>query len=369
MGGAALFLNPEPLAPFADLIAAGEGEALVPRLLDALVGSADPRKGIESLQPKDGFYVPSRYEVRYHDDGTVLAYDGPGAVVRQRGWPGKMPMPQSAILTPNTEMSMKFMVEISRGCPCMCRFCWAGYNYLPVRGFSRAEIVARAREVRAVTSKHRPRVDRGLRPPRDRRHRGRPGRDGLRGLGGLAAPGRPDARLRAQAGGHRRAGPDAGTRVRIGPHAPHPQQAVQQRRDPGEGGVDLQQRDPEPEALLHGRAALGRALGRRGDRGPDRAHPRHDDPDRPQPGPRGPHPPVREPLRAQAGHALPVAAHGGPEGDRPQAAVPAQGLRAHAERGRHLQERAHGRLAVDPGAGRPTRGRRAGVRGRATTWT
>ena len=40
---------------------------------------------------------------------------------------------------------MKFMVEISRGCPCMCRFCWAGYNYLPVRGFTRA----RARGARA----------------------------------------------------------------------------------------------------------------------------------------------------------------------------------------------------------------------------
>jgi radical SAM superfamily enzyme YgiQ (UPF0313 family) len=153
MGGAALFLNPEPLAPFADVIAAGEGETLVPRLLDALLGSTDPRQGIESLQAKDGFYVPSRYEVRYHDDGTVAAYDGPGAVVRQRAWPGRMPMPQSAILTPNTEMSMKFMVEISRGCPCMCRFCWAGYNYLPVRGFSRAEIVGRAREVRAVTNR------------------------------------------------------------------------------------------------------------------------------------------------------------------------------------------------------------------------
>src|SRR4029450_9315733 len=50
-------------------------------------------------------------------------------------------------------MSMKFMVEISRGCPCMCRFCWAGYNYLPVRGFTRAQIVDRAREVRAVTNR------------------------------------------------------------------------------------------------------------------------------------------------------------------------------------------------------------------------
>src|SRR6185369_12903640 len=81
------------------------------------------------------------------------AYDGPGRVIRQRGWPGNMALPQSVILTPHTEMSMKFMVEISRGCPCMCRFCWAGYNYLPVRGFTRKQIVDRAREVRAHTER------------------------------------------------------------------------------------------------------------------------------------------------------------------------------------------------------------------------
>jgi len=153
MGGSALFLNPEPLAPFADLIAVGEGEALVPRMMDALQGASEPRDGLDGLTAKDGFYVPARYEVRYHTDGTVAAYDGPGRVLRQRGWPDKMALPQSVVLTPHTEMSMKFMVEISRGCPCMCRFCWAGYNYLPVRGFTRKQIVDRAREVRAVTRK------------------------------------------------------------------------------------------------------------------------------------------------------------------------------------------------------------------------
>ncbi|PYQ08273.1 MAG: hypothetical protein DMF82_01815 [Acidobacteria bacterium] len=153
LGGAALFLNPEPLAPFADLIAVGEGEALVPKMVEALAGASEPRRAIESLSEKDGFYVPSRYEVRYHADGSVAGYDGPGRIARQRGWPEKMALPQSVILTPNTEMSMKFMVEISRGCPCMCRFCWAGYNYLPVRGFSRKVIVDRARAVRAVTNR------------------------------------------------------------------------------------------------------------------------------------------------------------------------------------------------------------------------
>lgn len=152
-GGAAVFLNPEPLAPFADVIAVGEGETLVPKLMDAFAGAGSRKAALDSLGPKDGFYIPSRYEVRYNDDGTVALYDGPGPVIRQRAWAGKMGLPQSTILTPHTEMSMKFLVEISRGCPCMCRFCWAGYNYLPVRGFSRSQIVDRAREVRGFTSK------------------------------------------------------------------------------------------------------------------------------------------------------------------------------------------------------------------------
>ena len=46
LGGAALFLNPEPLAPFADLIAVGEGEALVPKMMDTLLGAETPRKGV-----------------------------------------------------------------------------------------------------------------------------------------------------------------------------------------------------------------------------------------------------------------------------------------------------------------------------------
>ena len=39
LGGAALMLNPEPLAPFADLVAVGEGEPMVPRMMEALLGA------------------------------------------------------------------------------------------------------------------------------------------------------------------------------------------------------------------------------------------------------------------------------------------------------------------------------------------
>src|SRR6187401_3189309 len=38
IGGAVTFVNPEPLAPFADVITAGEGESLVPDLVEAVRG-------------------------------------------------------------------------------------------------------------------------------------------------------------------------------------------------------------------------------------------------------------------------------------------------------------------------------------------
>ena len=212
-------------------------------MMEALLGADDPRAGLESLQPKDGFYVPSRYEVRYHDDGTVAAYDGPGRVVRQRGWPGAMGFPQSVILTPHTEMSMKYMVEISRGCPCMCRFCWAGYNYLPgARLHARGARGARARGARASRARSASSRRRSATTPRStassttsRRMDYEVSVASLR-LDDLTP------RVRVQARRHRRPGPDPRARVRLRPHAEDPQQAVHERRDPRQGHLDLRER-------------------------------------------------------------------------------------------------------------------------------
>ncbi|HEX6626130.1 MAG TPA: hypothetical protein VF064_20595, partial [Pyrinomonadaceae bacterium] len=41
MGGAASFLNPEPIADFTDAVAVGEGEILVPRLADLIFENAE----------------------------------------------------------------------------------------------------------------------------------------------------------------------------------------------------------------------------------------------------------------------------------------------------------------------------------------
>lgn len=137
-GGVCAFLNPEPLAEIMDLFAVGEAEVILPGLLDLLVqGSGRREELLAGLAPLPGVYVPSRYEVTYGRDGTVSAIlpkEGtPSRVGRQ--WLSDLDSASSRsfILTPETEFADMALTEVSRGCPRGCRFCAAGYIYLPSR--------------------------------------------------------------------------------------------------------------------------------------------------------------------------------------------------------------------------------------------
>ncbi|MCC7035017.1 MAG: radical SAM protein [Acidobacteria bacterium] len=159
IGGAVTFVNPEPLAPFADVIAAGEGEVLVPRLVEAC-GTPSRSGLLRRLSGERGFYVPSFYDVEYGADGTITRYvprEGTGAPATVRKAALKTTEacdpPATSIFTPDTEFGSRFLVEVVRGCANLCRFCWAGYNYLPVRAFPADRILQLAREARPHASR------------------------------------------------------------------------------------------------------------------------------------------------------------------------------------------------------------------------
>ncbi|HEV3139781.1 MAG TPA: radical SAM protein, partial [Vicinamibacterales bacterium] len=166
VGGAVTFVNPEPLAPFADAIAAGEGEVLVPGLRRAF-GEAGSRPELLRLLARErGFYVPSFYEPQYAADGSLAGYavlphvdsSGPSAAaqpVRKAALKTTEAVdpPVTSIFTPDTEFGSRFLVEVVRGCANLCRFCWAGYNYLPVRAFPAERILALAEAARPHASR------------------------------------------------------------------------------------------------------------------------------------------------------------------------------------------------------------------------
>ena len=165
IGGAVTFVNPEPLALFADVIAAGEGEILVPELAKALradgtANGAPRREVLSTLAATRGFYVPSFYSVEYASDGSIAVMQPlPGraapAVVRKAAVKATdhVDPPATSIFTPDTEFGSRFLIEVVRGCANLCRFCWAGYNYLPVRAFSADRILELATQARRYSSR------------------------------------------------------------------------------------------------------------------------------------------------------------------------------------------------------------------------
>jgi radical SAM superfamily enzyme YgiQ (UPF0313 family) len=160
IGGAVTFVNPEPLALFADVIAAGEGEVLIPAVVEALREGSDRQTMLRRLAGNRGFYVPSFYDVHYAADGSIAAFEpraGTGAppVVKKAAvqTTERLDPPATSIFTPDTEFGSRFLIEVVRGCANLCRFCWAGYNYLPVRAFSADRILELAREARVHSAK------------------------------------------------------------------------------------------------------------------------------------------------------------------------------------------------------------------------
>ena len=160
VGGAVTFVNPEPLAPFADAIAAGEGEVLVPGLRRAFGEAGNRRELLRLLARERGFYVPSFYEPHYAADGSLAGYvvapdvDAPLPVRKAAlKTTDAVDPPVTSIFTPDTEFGSRFLVEVVRGCANLCRFCWAGYNYLPVRAFPADRILALAETARPHASR------------------------------------------------------------------------------------------------------------------------------------------------------------------------------------------------------------------------
>jgi radical SAM superfamily enzyme YgiQ (UPF0313 family) len=160
IGGAVTFVNPEPLALFADVIAAGEGEVLVPALIDGVNRSDSRAELLQFLATQRGYYIPSFYEVEYAANGTIERYvpkAGTGAppTVRKAALKSTdaVDPPSTTIFTPDTEFGSRFLIEVVRGCANLCRFCWAGYNYLPVRAFPTDRILELARQAKTHSSR------------------------------------------------------------------------------------------------------------------------------------------------------------------------------------------------------------------------
>lgn len=145
-GGVCAFLNPEPIADIMDLFAVGEAEVILPPLLDVLIDKREASRDelLRRLADVAGVYVPQFYRVSYAEDGRIAAItadDGvPDRVRRQWLDPLDLAQSRSSIRTSGTEFGSMDLLEVSRGCPRGCRFCAAGFIYLPFREHGTAHL-------------------------------------------------------------------------------------------------------------------------------------------------------------------------------------------------------------------------------------
>ena len=148
LGGSCAAINPLPMSDFVDVFALGAAENVLPTLLGTLEQASDREAAIEALGASAGFYTPAHHQPdELHDPGTKL--HKLELTAEQMRTPGHLPT--SCIVTPRTEFRDKVLIEMSRGCPEKCRYCWATFGMGVFRWHPTEYILAAMAAARGVT--------------------------------------------------------------------------------------------------------------------------------------------------------------------------------------------------------------------------
>ena len=140
-GGPTAF-NPEPVADFVDAFLIGDGEDGVIEICDIYEewkkGDGKRKDLLKSLASIEGVYVPSLFSFQFYDNGKIkeiISDENPEEKVKRRLLTelDSAPYPTKFIVPNIQPVHHRIPLEVARGCSRFCRFCQAGYIYLPVR--------------------------------------------------------------------------------------------------------------------------------------------------------------------------------------------------------------------------------------------
>ena len=149
--------NPEPMAPFFDLMIIGEGEEVNNEVLalfrQAQQAGWSKTRFLETAAKIQGVLIPSFYVPHWNPDGTLHdltpTHGVPARVTKRIIQDLDACYYPTDPIVPSTEIVHdRVNVELFRGCIRGCRFCQAGYVYRPVR--NRSEELLRGYAVEAV---------------------------------------------------------------------------------------------------------------------------------------------------------------------------------------------------------------------------
>lgn len=151
VAGGPCAVNPEPLAEIVDLFMVGEGEDVLPELLELSRGydlrsPAGKARFLKRAALVSGVYVPSLY-VPVYDGERLTGYEmSDGSEFRKVRRRTAKAYRYTKQVVPFTEIVHdRISMEIFRGCTRGCRFCQAGMIYRPVRE-NKADAIVRQAE-------------------------------------------------------------------------------------------------------------------------------------------------------------------------------------------------------------------------------
>lgn len=143
--------NPEPLADFIDLFMMGEGEEVLPELMNLYrdmirLNGASKEAFLKAAASIKGVYVPAFYQTTYNADGTIATFLPTDPNIPERITKRIIEnldeafYPERVIVPATDIVHDRAMIELFRGCTKGCRFCQAGMIYRPLRERSAATI-------------------------------------------------------------------------------------------------------------------------------------------------------------------------------------------------------------------------------------
>ena len=143
IAGGPCVCNAEPMADFFDVMQLGEGEQMLQDICATVEQGKKQGWNREQLLLElakiEGVYIPSFYDVTYHEDGTIEA-----VTPNRPGVPAKITKaivkdmdsfvpPENFVVPMVGAIQDRASVEVLRGCVRGCRFCQAGQIYRPFR--------------------------------------------------------------------------------------------------------------------------------------------------------------------------------------------------------------------------------------------
>ena len=148
LGGSCAAINPLPMSAFVDVFALGAAENVLGPLLAALAEEGSREGVLARLAATPGFYVPAHHSTDSltEADSKLRKLEITAEQMREPGF-----LPHTAIVTPHTEFRDKFLIEMSRGCPEKCRYCWATFGMGKFRWHPTEYILAAMEKARPVT--------------------------------------------------------------------------------------------------------------------------------------------------------------------------------------------------------------------------